>query len=152
MTSSRCCRWAVPLILTLALSPAALAQQGQEQPPVPAPVKTWSLSAGLGSTKAWNLVAITKEVFVGDRASVFVTAGLGEMILGAGVAFYGNPGGSGAVLSAVAGTGLQAALTYRWQLSSSDYLVLGASYIRVFGFSDVDRPGVLPVLAYEHRF
>lgn len=149
---NRCRRLGAALLLAFALPAAGHAQEHREEPAAPARLVTWTFSAGLGSSKAWNLVSIAGEVFLGERASVFVTAGLGEMLLGAGVALYGNPRGSGPVLSAAAGTGLQATLTYRWMLGRSDCVVLGASYVRAFGFSDVDRPRVVPVLAYENRF
>lgn len=116
------------------------------------PPGLWTVSAGLGSTTAWNLVGVAREFLVGEHASFFITAGLGEMILGAGLAYYGNRDGDGLVASVVAGTGLQAALTYQWKLGGTDFLAAGASYIRVFGFSDIDHPQVLPVVSYEHRF
>jgi hypothetical protein len=144
MFSRNSFKWAIPMILATATP--SIAQEGT------AVAKTWTFSAGLGSTKAWNLVGITKEVFVTDRTSLFATAGLGEMILGAGVAYYGNREGNGVVVSAVAGTGLQFVVTYQWKFGRSDFLAVGGSYIRVFGFSDVDHPQIVPVLAYEHRF
>lgn len=130
----------------------ALAQDGTAGQPAADPPNTWTLSGGLGSTKAWNLVGVTKEFLMGANTSLFVAAGLGEMILGAGVAFYSDREGNGVVVSAVAGTGVQAALTYQWKLGGTDYLAVGASYIRVFGFSDVHHPQVAPVISYETRF
>jgi len=124
-----------------------IARQSATDPP-----NTWTLSGGLGSTKAWNLVGVTKEYLLGANTALFVAAGLGEMILGAGVAFYSNREGNGVVVSAVAGTGVQAALTYEWKLGGTDFLAVGASYIRVFGFSDVHHPQVAPVVSYETRF
>jgi len=74
------------------------------------------------------------------------------MILGAGVAFYDNRENSGVVVSVVGGTGLQFSFTYRQKQNSQDFLTLGGTYIRVFGFSNVNHPGFAPVVAYEHRF
>ena len=126
--------------------------RADEPPSPPDSQKLWTFSAGLGSSKAWNLVGVTREFFVGANTSLFIAAGLGEMILGAGAAYYGNREGDGVVASIVAGTGLQAALTYRWRLGDADYLAAGASYIRVFGFSDIDHPQFVPVVSYERRF
>lgn len=114
--------------------------------------KTWSFSAGLGSSSAWNLIGITREFPISDHIAVFATAGLGEMILGGGVAYYANRDGDGLVASAVTGTGLQFTLTYRKHMGKFDFLTVGGSYVSVFGFSDVDNPAFLPVVAYEHRF
>lgn len=144
--------WASLLILAIIFPVTSFANDGQEPTSTSREIKTWTYNVGLGASKAWNLVGITKEHFVSDNASVFVTAGLGEMVLGAGVAFYANRDGSGVVASAVAGTGVQFALSYRRKLGGADFLTLGGSYISVFGFSDVDHPGVIPVCAYEHRF
>ncbi len=139
-------------IVAAALAPACGAQDSIEaSAPVAAP-RSWTFSAGLGSSKAWNLVGVTKEFPLGEHATWFVTAGLGEMILGAGFAYYSDRDAGGLVASVVAGTGSQAALSYRMRLKSSDFVALGASYIRKFGFSDIDRPQFIPVAAYEHRF
>lgn len=142
----------LPLMFAVTLPGIAFAADGQEPASTIRDETTWTFNGGLGSCKAWNLVGITKELIVSEHASVFATAGLGEMILGAGVAFYVNRKSSGVVASAVAGTGQQFALTYRWKMKSENFLVLGGSYVRVFGFSDVNQPGLLPVIAYEHRF
>lgn len=147
--SIRC--WASSLILTVFPATMAFGQDGQSSAPATRDEKTWTFSAGAGSSKAWNLVGLSKELFASDHASVFVTAGLGEMILGAGVTLYSNREGSGVVASAVAGTGLQVVVAYRWNLGKSNYFSLGAAYIKVAGFSNAD-PGVAPVVAYEHRF
>lgn len=117
-----------------------------------AAAKTWTFSAGLGSSKAWNLVGVTKEFPLGEHATWFLAAGLGEMILGAGFAYYSDRDAGGYVASVVAGTGVQAALSERIRLNASDFLALGASYIRVFGFSNINRPQFAPIVAYEHRF
>ena len=142
----------VALALLAALASKCIAQDaiGYDAPEEAA--KTWTFSAGLGSSKAWNLVGVVKELPFGEHTSAFVTAGLGEMILGAGFAYYSDRSAGGVVASVVAGTGVQAALSYRVKLKSVDFLALGASYIRVFGFSNIDRPQFAPIVAYEHRF
>jgi hypothetical protein len=143
---------AVVLALLAALASQCLAQGATGSAAPEAAAKTWTFSAGLGSSKAWNLVGVAKEFPLGEHASAFVTAGLGEMILGAGFAYYTDRSASGLVASVVAGTGVQAALSYRMKLKSADFLALGASYIRVFGFSNIDHPQFAPIIAYEHRF
>jgi len=146
--------WTTQLILVIVilLPSIALAENGPASTSTFRNDKTWTFNAGLGSSKAWNLVGITKDFFVSDHTSGFFTAGLGEMILGAGFAYYDNRKGDGIVVSAVAGTGVQFSLTYRRKLAVEDFLTLGGTYIRVFGFSDVNHPGLLPVCSYEHRF
>ena len=148
--SIRC--WASPLIFTALLPNIAFGKDGPGPASETPQEKTWTFSSGLGSSKAWNFVGIAKELPVSDHLSIFVTAGLGEMILGAGITLYADRERSGVVASAVAGTGQQLVLTYRWKLGETNYLALGGTYIRQFGFSDYDHPQVLPVLAYEHRF
>lgn len=148
--SIRC--WISPLIFAAIMPTNAFGQDGLDRTAAAQDEKTWTFSSGLGSSRAWNLVGITKEFRLSDHVAVFVTAGLGEMILGAGVNFYGNREGSGVVASVVAGTGHQFVLTYRWKLGNWNYLALGGTYIRVFGFSNYDHPQVVPVVAYEHRF
>jgi hypothetical protein len=140
------------LALLAALASKCLAQDAIGSAAPDEAAKTWTFSAGLGSSKAWNLVGVVKELPLGEHTSAFVTAGLGEMILGAGFAYCSDRNAGGLVASVVAGTGVQAALSYRMKLKSADFLALGASYIRVFGFSNIDHPQFAPIVAYEHRF
>jgi hypothetical protein len=140
------------LALLAALASKCIAQDAIGSAAPDAAAKTWTFSAGLGSSKAWNLVGVTKEFPLGEHAAWFLAAGLGEMILGAGFAYYSDREGGGYVASVVAGTGVQAALSDRIRLGPSDSLALGASYIRVFGFSNINRPQFAPIVAYEHRF
>ncbi len=140
------------LALLAAFASQCVAQDAADSAAPAAAAKTWTFTAGLGSSKAWNLVGVTKEFPLGEHATWFLAAGLGEMIVGAGFAYYSDRNAEGFVASAVAGTGVQAALSYRMRLESSDFLALGASYIRVFGFSNIDRPHFAPIVAYEHPF
>jgi hypothetical protein len=133
-------------LLALAASSAARAQDGLDLP------GRWTWSAGLGSSRAWNLVGVTVDLPLSEHASAYLAAGLGEMVVGAGVAWFENRSGDGMVASVVAGTGLQASLTYRWRLRGSGFLVAGATYVHVAGFSNADHPQLLPVVAYECRF
>jgi len=142
----------IALALLAALASTCAAQGAAASSAAGAAAKPWTFSAGLGSSKAWNLVGVARESALGEHATWFVTAGLGEMILGAGFAYYSDRDAGGLVASVVAGTGVQAALSDRIKLNSSDLLSLGASYIRVFGFSNIDHPQFAPIVAYEHRF
>jgi len=143
---------AVALVLLAVLASKCIAQDAPGSAAPEAPAKGWTVSAGLGSSKAWNLVGVTREFALGEHATWFVAAGLGEMILGAGFAYYSDRDAGGWVASVVAGTGVQAALSDRIRLNASDFLALGASYIRIFGFSNIDHPQFAPIVAYEHRF
>lgn len=110
------------------------------------------LYAGLGSAYAWNFVGVAREWHLDGHFGVYVTAGLGEMLVGVGGIWHANRQGDGWVASVVGGTGLQSTLAYRFRTGQRSFLTLGATYIPIFGFSNQNHPGLLPTIAYQHRF
>ncbi len=111
--------------------------------------ETWTAHGGLGSSKAWNFVGVSKDFWRTDHLSFYAAAGFGTILVGAGAAYYMQRTGNGVVLSATAGmAGMHASAVYQLRLGGGNYLVGGGSYGAYF----LQYEGFLPVLAFERRF
>lgn len=110
----------------------------------------YSAHAGAGGAKAWNFVGGTAEFFPrGDHASLFVTGGLGTILVGVGGALYTNRSGHGLFASATAGlAGGHVQGGAQLRLGTRLYAVGGVSY----GVFFLQHIGFLPVAALEYRW
>ena len=117
------------LLALLTIAPAALAQDA----PVPqvqtsGSLPRWTVQAGLGSTRAWNLVGVSVDLARFEHVSVYLSGGMGTILAGAGVAYFSNRRGNGVVLSATAGlVGAHVNAGYQFNLGRGSFLVGGAS-------------------------
>lgn len=109
----------------------------------------WSFNIG-PNAKNWGYVGLTRDYPVNDNFSLFVTGGLGTILIGGGAAYYANAYYEDSlVLSATVGLlGAHADLAYQWKLRQKDFLTLGASY----GVYFMQYQGFLAVASYEFRF
>ena len=109
----------------------------------------YTVQAGAGGLRAWNLAGMTVEYFPRtERLGIFAAAGFGTILGGGGVALYQKRPGTGFFGSAtlgLAGAHVQAGT----QLPLSDRLsaVLGVSYGGYF----LQYVGFLPVAGVEYR-
>lgn len=110
----------------------------------------YSAHGGAGGAKAWNFVGATAEFFPrGDNASLFVTGGLGTILVGVGGALYTNRSGHGLFATATAGlAGAHVQGGAQLRLGSRVYAVGGVSYGAYF----LQYVGFLPVVALEYRW
>lgn len=109
-----------------------------------------TIQAGAGSARGWNYASIALEMFPGDQDSLglFAVAGLGTIMVGGGVAWYGDRDGTGPVASAVAGVA-GAHVNGGWQIRLGElgFLAAGAGYGAYF----LQHQGFLPYLSWEYR-
>lgn len=106
------------------------------------------VSAGFGTAEAWNFVGLTRE-FGQGQVRFFATGGLGTILIGGGVVFYSNPGGSGFMGALTGGmVGYHANLTYQQRLGNMGVVSVGGSY----GYYFMQYIGPMPVVAYSYRF
>lgn len=109
-----------------------------------------TLQVGAGSLRGWNFASVAVEMFPGDqeKVGVFAVAGLGTILAGAGVAYYGNRDGTGLTAAAVGGlAGGHVQLGGQVDLGEWGFLTGGLSYGSYF----LQHHGVLPYLGWEYR-
>ena len=154
MKARKLCTLQVPLqlvVLLLALSTSVpvSAQEVGEPASEEESHKTWIVHAGVGSSKAWNFVGVTKEFPIGGRTALFLAGGYGTILVGGGVVFYTNRDGNGLVASATAGlAGAHASLGGQLKLFRRGYLTAGGSVGSYF----LQHRGALPYISFEYRF
>lgn len=97
----------------------------------------------------WNVVGVKKDIVREPQATLFVTAGLGTILVGGGAAYH--PAGrdaDGPVLSAVLGIwGAHAGASYQWKVNPTDFIHFGVHV----GGGYVWDGHLLPVVAWERR-
>lgn len=143
--------WHLVLTLLLALLSCRTvqAQDDDRSGDRPTESETWIAHAGLGSSRAWNFVGVSKDLLRTEHLSLYAAAGLGTILVGVGAAYYTQRTGNGVVLSGTAGmAGAHASAVYQLKLGGGSYLVGGGSY----GVYFLQHQGVLGVFAYEYRF
>jgi hypothetical protein len=129
--------------------PAAAENIAVPQVPSSEAIPRWTVQAGAGSSRAWNLVGISYDVVAVKHVSAYVSAGLGTILGGAGVAYFSNRQGNGLVVSGNAGVvGAHVNAGYQFRLGNKGYLVGGASY----GYFFLQYKGAMPFVGYEYRF
>ncbi len=140
---------ALALHLTLLGCIAAQAQGTESSEDEENRREAWIAQAGAGSSRAWNFVGLSKDVWRTEHLSFYAAAGFGTILVGAGAAYYTKRAGNGVVLSATAGAaGGHANATYQLRLGGGSYLIGGGSY----GIYFLQYEGPLAVIAYEYRF
>jgi hypothetical protein len=102
------------------------------------------------SPYGWNILGIRKDLYSDKQTDVFVTAGVGAIVVGAGAAFYtAGPNADGLVASAVVGVlGIEGGLSYQWKVNPTDFMHFGLHV----GSNWVWDEHLLPVVAWERRF
>lgn len=136
----------LPLIALFLLHPGSSVHAGAVEAESRA---EWTANIGAGSLGAWNYVGVRRDVMLNEHVALYVTGGLGTILVGGGAAYYSARNGSGAAASISAGVlGANANLVYQFQIDPNDYLVLGASY----GYYFIQYIGWAPVLSFERRF
>jgi len=118
--------------------------------------RTWSVNVGIGTSRIFNFLEITKDVIVGPNLSLFVGAGIGVEMLAGGIAYRRNYDAKGLVISASVGYSFlwqdlvsNTLIAYQWPLGRRGFLVTGAAFVVELG-TQVFFP--YPVLSYEFRF
>lgn len=125
---------------------AALDAAAQENDSTSSSPRRWVVQAGAGSPHAWNFLSATRE-FSGGPLRLFATAGYGSFLIGGGVVYYTNPGGTGFVLSGAAGVaGFHAAAVFDLRLRKAS-IVVGGSYGNYF----LQYQGPLPIASFQMR-
>jgi hypothetical protein len=101
------------------------------------------------SPYGWNLVGIRKDLYTDKQTDLFITAGLGAILAGAGGAIYtGGPNADGFVASVVLGVlGIEGGFSYQWKVNPTDFIHFGVHV----GSNWVWDEHLLPVVAWEHR-
>jgi hypothetical protein len=97
----------------------------------------------------WNIVGVKKDIVREPQTTLFVTAGLGEILVGGGAAYHPlGRNADGPILSAVLGIwGVHAGASYQWKINPVDFIHLGVHV----GSGYVWDEHVLPIVAWEHR-
>jgi len=134
-----------PLALILALSLPAAARAVTQ-----AELHAQQLTVTAGpSPYGWNLVGIHKDLYTDPHTDVFLTAGVGPILIGAGGAYFvtGHDVDS-FVFSAVAGIwAIHAGASYQWKVNPTDFIHFGVHVGSFFTRYD----GLAPIIAWEHR-
>jgi len=131
--------------LLLALLPAANALAVTQEE-----LHAQHLSVMVGpSPYGWNFVGARKDLYSDQQTDLFVTAGLGTILLGVGGAVYLNDRNADSfVLSAVAGiAGFHGGVSYQWKVNATDFIHVGVHVGSYF----LQYNGVLPIVSWEHR-
>ncbi len=123
--------------------------------------RTWSINAGYGTSRNFNFLEITKDVIVWRNLSLFVSAGIFEILAG-GFTYQRHYNEKGLVLSASVGLYIPEGFTdfeddfyantliaYQWPIGKRGFLVTGAGLFFNIHYAD-GFP--YPVLSYEYRF
>lgn len=97
----------------------------------------------------WNIVGVKKDLHREQQATLFVTAGLGTILVGGGAAWHPNGrDADGPILSAVLGIwGAHLGASYQWKVNPTDFIHFGVHV----GSGYVWDEHVLPIVAWEHR-
>jgi hypothetical protein len=125
----------------IAVVPAARADS-------PAQEQVASFHVGVFYPGGVDFVGYTREREIWGRLHGYYTFGF-PALAAAGVSYYGDYAGNGAVLTAGVGLGFvaHAAVAYQWRVAERQYLKLGAGLA-----TGVLDTGAYPVLSYEVRF
>jgi len=134
--------------LALILLPLALVRPAHAD--LAADLADQQMSVMVGpSPYGWNLIGVRKDIVRDPEATVFVTAGLGTILVGAGAAWhpYGR-NADGPILSGVVGVwGGHLGASYQWMLNPTDSIHFGVHVGSVFALHE----HVLPIVSWEHR-
>ena len=129
--------------------------------------KTWSLQAGFGTRRNFNLLELSKDFKISNNTSFYITAGLGATLLAGGFSFSTDYNESGLCFSTNFGITTQAlpslngSLLYQLRLADRAFLSFGAmAGVYSIYWDDWDAyydyrtavPYILPVLAFDIRF
>ena len=130
--------------LTCLAAPDAAAQENDSTNSSP---RLWVFQAGAGAPHAWNFLSATREFSKGPLRP-FATVGYGSFLIGGGIVYYTNPGGTGLALSGAAGVvGFHAAAVFDVRLSEKASIVVGGSYGNYF----LQYQGLLPIASFQMR-
>ena len=142
-------RWALlVLILPLITANIGNAQDRIEKNAIRTD-RPWIFHLGAGSSRAWNFVGVSRDVMQKGAFSLYWSAGIGTILIGAGVAWYSNRPGSGLVFSSTVGiVGADIAAVARLRLAKQIFLSAGACYGSFF----MQYNGFVPIFAYEQQF
>lgn len=97
----------------------------------------------------WNLVGVKKDLVREKETTLFVTAGLGTILVGGGAAYHPNGrNAEGPIFSAVVGVlGGHLGASYQWMLNTTDSIHFG---LHVGAGWAWDHP-LMPIVAWERR-
>ena len=126
--------------------------------------KTWSIQAGLGSHRSFSLIAISKDIRLGNNGAIFLTAGLGSALIGAGFSKQSNYNNNGINFSSTLGLNalgpsLNGNLSYQWRVGNQGFitagLMAGMFYTEEYYYDyyrTTELPYILPTIAFDYRF
>lgn len=135
-------------VLVLLLLPLALARPAHADLRQDLSKQQMSVMVG-PSPYGWNLVGVKKDLVRERQATVFVTAGVGPILVGGGAAWHPNGrNADGFILSGVVGVwGGHLGASYQWILNPKDSLHFGLHVGSTFAAHE----HVLPIVSWEHR-
>ena len=116
---NRCSRYSPCIVLSFLflVSPAAAENLTLPQTSSGTSIPRWTVQAGAGSSRAWNLVGFSFDVARSEHVSAYLAAGLGTILVGAGVAYFSTRQGNGVVVSGTAGivgAHVNAGINFAW--------------------------------------
>jgi hypothetical protein len=140
----------IAMVIVVASSSGVMARDNQYSGPPNGP---WTLHVGFGSTRFYDVISITREMPLTGNWCWYLGAGLGDIFVGGGVAWYQHPQTDGLAVSFNAGlVGLHANVCYLFKVGSQSHLTLGASVGRGDFWAPKALGDIRPVVAYEYRF
>ena len=115
--------------------------------------KNWSANIGFGSSRLNNIVGISREFPLDGNWKLHLGCGIGEILVGGGVAWYQKPDNEGLFLSFNAGlVGAHANVGYQFEVGSRSFLILGAGIGSGDSFLGKSVGPMYPIVAYEYHF
>ena len=129
--------------------------------------KTWSVQAGFGTRRNWNLIEISKDFKISEDGSFYLTAGLGATLIGGGFSFSSDYNEKGLIFSGSLGITTQGlpsingSLLYQWRMGDQGFFSLGlmAGVYSIYDDAYAEAmdsrtaiPYVLPVICFDFRF
>lgn len=115
--------------------------------------KGWSAHIGFGSSRLNNIVGLSREFPLDGNWRLHLGCGIGEILVGGGVALYQNPDREGLVGSFNAGlVGAHANFGYLFEVGSRSNLFLGAGLGSGVSFIGKSTGNLYPIVSYEYHF
>jgi len=119
-----------------------------------APLKggDWTINAGFGSSKLYNIVGIVKELPLEGKWRWYIGAGLGDILVGGGVSWFSDRENDGLFLSLNAGLiGAYLNGGYQFKVGKQSHLVFGLSAGTEGRFVSKSLGLLRPVVAFEYH-
>ena len=134
---------------------------------------TWSVQIGLGNHRSYSLFSMSKDIKLSNNMGVYISAGIGTPIIGAGFYYQSDFNENGLTFSGIVGYGADAqtwevmnsTIGYQMRVGSLGFLTFGlaggyyrpeklyySSYHEQWIRSYTEQFYILPVISYDIRF